>query len=214
MILASGEGQLVFLVIMAVIGLINWVVGKLKAGETPPPADSSGSDRGSAPPRRADAESEDERMRRFLEALGVPTGEDSPPPRPAARSRTEQRPVPPIVAPPPIPMSPRRPKRPVAAPPPLEPQWHPTSLDEMPAPVTRAERISIPELRTATVPEFETLSSKISAAPMEFPATGDERERPRGPSLGETLKAALASPQQLRSAFVLSEVFGPPPGLR
>jgi hypothetical protein len=209
MILANGEGQLVFLVIMAVIGLINWLAGKLKPGGTTPPPGSPNA--GPASPRRADPESDEERMRRFLEALGVPSGEGSAAPPPIERPRAEQRPVPPIVAPPPIT---RRPRRPVATPPPLEPQWHPTSLDELPAPTARVERISIPELRTPPVTEFDTLTSKISAIPTDFPTAGDEAERPHGPTLGETLKRALASPQQLRSAFVLSEVFGTPPGLR
>ncbi|MGB8169318.1 MAG: hypothetical protein WCF18_17600 [Chthoniobacteraceae bacterium] len=214
MILASGEGQLVLLLIMAVIGVINWISGKLKDGGSATPPGPSAPGAGSTSPRRANSESEEERMRRFLEALGVPTGEGSTAPRPTTRPQAEQRPVPPIVAPPPIPASPRRPKRPVATPAPLEPQWHPTSLDELPAPVARVERISIPELKPPVVPEFETITSKISAVPTEFPGAHDETERPHGPNLGETLRLALASPQQLRSAFILSEVFGPPPGLR
>ena len=214
MILANGEGQLVFLVVMAVIGLINWAVGKLKAGDTAVPPNQSGPQAGSAAPRRGNAEPEDERMRRFLEALGVPTGEAAPPQRPIVRPRAEQRPVPPIVVPPPFPAAQRRPKRPVATPPPLEPAWQPTSLDELPAPVARAEEISVPELRSEAVPEFETVSSRIAATTMAFPGTHDEAALSRGPTVGDTLKAALASPQQLRSAFVLSEVFGTPPGLR
>ena len=70
------------------------------------------------------------------------------------------------------------------------------------------------ELVTPPVPEFETLSSKVSALPADFPATHDESARTSGPTLGETLQAALASPRQLRSAFILSEIFGTPPGLR
>jgi hypothetical protein len=204
MILASGEGQLVFLVLMAIFGLISWITGTLNPADKHTPQSPSGPGTGSTPPRRPNADSEEERMRRFLEALGVPTGETTSPPRPAPQPRVEQRPVPPAL--------PRRPLRPT--PPPVEPQWHPTSLDELPAPSARVERIVLPELATPQIPEFDTVASKIAAAPAHFPGTGDEGGRPTGPTLSETLRAALASPQQLRSAFVLSEVFGPPPGLR
>lgn len=210
MILASGEGQLVFLVIMAVIGLINWLASKAKAADKEAPRDPSQSGPGSAPPRRANAESEDERMRRFLEALGVPTDQKPAPPRP----RSEQRPVPPIIAPAPLPTAPRRQARPAASPPPLQPQHRANPTWERSAPATRAEKIALPELAVPFVPEFETISSKISATPMEFPAGREESDRPRGPNMGETIRAALASPQQLRSAFILSEIFGTPPGLR
>lgn len=209
MILANSEGQLVFLVIMAVIGLINWAVGKLKAGEAAPPKNPSAPGDAPSPVRRGKAETEDERMRRFLEALGVPAGEDAPPVRPIVRPRAEQRPVPP-----PMPAPPRRPKRPAPAPPPIEPEWQPMSLDELPAPTARVEQISIPELRADSLPEFSTVSSNVAAADMTFPGTHDVQSVATGPTIGETLRAALASPQQLRSAFVLSEVFGPPPGLR
>ena len=202
MILASGEGQLVFLVIMAVFGVINWLSGKLNSGDpkTPPHSAPPGSD--PSAPRRANPESEEERMRRFLEALGLPA--DS---KPAPNPRAQPRPVPPIVAP-------RRQHRP-ATPPPLAPQPRRSrSLDELPAPVSRVEQIALAELVTPAVPEFDTLSSKVSALPADFPTTHDEAARSSGPTLGETLQAALASPRQLRSAFILSEIFGPPPGLR
>ena len=206
MILASGEGQLVFLVIMAVFGVINWLSGKLNSGEpkTPPRPAPPGSE--PSTPRRANPESEEERMRRFLEALGLPA--DS---KPAPKPHAPPRPVPPIVA---QPTAQRRPHRP-ATPPPLAPQpRRPRSLDELPAPVSRVEQIALAELVTPAVPEFDTLSSKVSALPADFPATHDEATRSSGPTIGETLQAALASPRQLRSAFILSEIFGPPPGLR
>ena len=192
MILASGEGQVVFLVIMAVIGVINWISGKLNAGNKKAPPGPSPS----AEPRRANADSEEERMRRFLEALGIPADE-----RPAPR------PVPPIVAPAPFAPAPRRS---AATPPPLQSG----TRVALSAPVTRAESIALPDLTIPSVSDFETVSSRIAAMPMEFPATRDESDRPHGPTMSETLRAALASPQQLRSAFILTEVFGTPPGLR
>jgi hypothetical protein len=207
MILAAVEGgQLIFLVVMAIFGLISWISGKLNPADKSPP--QSPSSPGS--PRRPGADPEDERMRRFLEALGVPVDEKPAPPRP----RGEHRPVPPIVAPPPFPKLSKPRPRPAATPPPIEPRWQPSSLDELPAPTSRVEQIALPELAARSVPEFQTLSSKISAIPSDFPSPQEHADRPHGSSLSETLRAALASPQQLRSAFILSEVFGTPPGLR
>ncbi len=211
MILASGEGQLVFLVVMAVLGLINWIANRASPGDKKAPQDPSQPGAAPASPRRANPESEEERMRRFLEALGLP-GESQPaPPRPAPKPRPAVRPVPPIVYQPTAPLPQKRP----SAPPPLVPQAHrPRSLDELPAPASRVEQIALAELKTPSLPEFETLSSRVSALPADFPAAHDEAARPSGPTMGDTLQAALASPRQLRSAFILSEIFGTPPGLR
>jgi hypothetical protein len=206
MILASGEGQLFFLVIMAVIGLINWASGKLKEGNKPPqkPGQPGGATR---PNRPASGESEDERMRRFLEALGVPTDErPSPPQRPA-----EQRPARPA-APPPLKTARRQPRQP-ASPPPLQTQRRAPAPEE-PMIVTQAEKVVLPDLAVPAVPEFETITSRVSAVPSEPGFPRAEAGRTHGPSIGDTLRAALASPQQLRSAFILAEVFGTPPGLR
>ena len=81
--LAAGGTELVFFLIMAAFGFISWVFGKIKSAEKPPdPMAPSGREVG-RPVRPIHAQpSEDERMRKFLEALGIPA--DAPPsPRPA-----------------------------------------------------------------------------------------------------------------------------------
>jgi hypothetical protein len=207
MTLASIEGQLVVVAIMAVVGLINWVSSKLNAGGKAPPPSGTPHDAG---PRRAPADSEEERMRRFLEALGLPA--DSRPAPPVQRPRPANPPVPPIVAQPPpgLPVRPRAKKRP--APPPLPESPRRVSLDEAPAPTLPVEQLSLAELSTPALPEFDTRSSKITAIPGDVTLPQEASSR-RGPTLSEALRAALASPQQLRSAFVLREVLGPPIGL-
>ncbi|MEA3211009.1 MAG: hypothetical protein QOE70_4066 [Chthoniobacter sp.] len=214
MILASGEGQLAILLLMAVFGFISWLSSKLNPGEKKPPR--SPSDPGATPPRRAPAESEEERMRRFLEALGVPAeSRPAPPPRPvrpaAEPLRPALKPVPPMVAQP-MPQRPRPQSRP-APPPPLPPPPRRRSLDEAPAPKDRVEQIALSELTTPALPEFETISSRVTAAPADFGAPREVAVG-AGATLNETLRAALASPQQLRAAFVLREVLGPPLGLQ
>ena len=99
MILADVSEHVIFLVIAGVAALIRWLSSK--AEETAPPPKS-------APRRQADVskDPEEERMRRFLEALGVPAESQAPPkPTPARRPATppplkEPRhyPVPPIVS--------------------------------------------------------------------------------------------------------------------
>lgn len=208
MILANIEGQVVLVVIMAIFGVINWISSKLNPADknAPPNPLQPSADAASRP---ANPESEDERMRRFLEALGLPTDERPAPPRP----RSGPLPVPPIVAPSPFPSAPRRPVRPVTAQPsPPPPRANPPSLH--PPAVAGAETISLPELDVPSAPEFATISSKISAMPVDFPMHRAEADRAAGATISETLRAALASPQQLRSAFVLREIFGTPPGLR
>ena len=71
--LASIEGQVVALVIAGIVALINWMMKKPVAGDAPP-----------AP--RSDADAEAERMRKFMEALGLPANQaPKPVPRPAVR---------------------------------------------------------------------------------------------------------------------------------
>ena len=102
--LAAGGTELVFFLIMVAFGLINWLLGKMKSAGKPPDASApSGREVGRPIPPQ---QSEDERMRKFLEALGIPS--DAPAP---------QRPAPPVALPPqPRPLV-QRPKRAVPAPP-------------------------------------------------------------------------------------------------
>ena len=77
--LAAIDGQILFLVIAAIIGVINWISEKRKEkkqAEQPEAEPNTTAD-------RSTRESEEERLRRFMEALGVPQGTTRPPPRPA-----------------------------------------------------------------------------------------------------------------------------------
>ena len=79
--IAAIDGNILFLLIAAAIGVINWLSNR-KEQKAAKPTETS------EKPVRPDPgrESEEERMRRFLEALGVPQGQAPPrpvPPRPA-----------------------------------------------------------------------------------------------------------------------------------
>ena len=183
-ILASSiEGQIVFLVIAAIIGLINWLTKKAESGAAPPVA----------PPRSrpGDSDPEAERMRKFMEALGLPADQAPRPiPRPAA-------------------------PRVKAVPPPI-PRARPRSLDEAPAPTLPVGQLHVPELRTSEVPEFHTTSSEVSAIPTERtpvlavdPYAASQRQ-----GTVDELRRLLRSPSEIRSAILLREILGTPRGLQ
>lgn len=142
-------------------------------------------------PRGGETQSEEERIRRFLEALGRPPG-STPPPKVTVARRIEPKvfsPLPPLTtAPPPLP-------------PPLpRPAMGPTASPEMP------KRIFVPTL--VQEQGFEVRDIDQPAAPVS--SVGEQRfvtDR-RG------LAAQLATPQGLRNAIVLREIFGPPRSLQ
>jgi hypothetical protein len=200
MILAAIEGQLLIILLMVLFSIISWIGNKLNEKKQPPAPPAS-------PTRRPAAESEEERMRRFLEALGMPPTEKPSPPT-VAPPPFAPRPKPVVVkAPPPLPARPRIEPRPAP-----QPASAGRSLDELETTSLRVEQITLPELITPAVHEFDTVSSRVSAT-HEKAAPLRESSSP-AVSIHELLRAALSSPQQLRSAFVLREILGPPPGLR
>ena len=206
-----------FLVLLAVVGLVRWLSqmaenkrnaeAERQAGQPSAPR----SETFSRPP----AQSEEERIRRFMEALGVPTTSAPPPkvqPRPAEpkaaqpdrkfmpvdpfpvpRARpAEQRP-PVVVAPPPIAEIPPAP----VAPPPL-----PTRETTTPAePVRQA----FP--RRAGSAEFEVEDLDAAAAQ---DLSAPTRRALKAPAEELGVAARLANRQGLRDAIVLREIFGPP----
>ena len=138
-------------------------------------------------PRGGETQTEEERVRRFLEALGQPAGSKPPPkvaPKRAVRPSEFINPnLPPLTsAPPPLPASPT-PAMP--APPPV-----PIQRVFTPAPVQEAG--------------FEVRDLSAQASTLETRATGGQQ--------GFLLK--LRSARGLRDAIVLREIFGPPRSLQ
>jgi hypothetical protein len=172
------------LLIIAAITLIRWLISKSKAdtqntASQPPPPPSQPISRG------GETRTEEERIRKFLEALGQPAG--SAPPKVTPRRREVQPKIFPrlpqlTTAPPPLPEAPEI--RAAAAPPPLP--------------------IELATGRSTTEPDFEVreVARQTSSEP-----------------LPETRRAGLArfklgTPQDLRTAIVLREIFGPPRSLQ
>jgi hypothetical protein len=215
---ATDFGDYLFLVIMLVFGLINWVTNKLKEGKAKPPPTVARTPRptDTAPHTRT---SEEERMRRFLEALGVPSDDAE---RPAPQPVPQPVPLPPPIAPRTAPAASR------TAPPPL-PREQP-SRDEADTTDEPAEHIRLPELQTATVREFETVSSRasadadgdfvtVSSAISAVPACPRHPETapatlPEHRTSASALLEKLRSRTDVRTALILSEILRPPRSLR
>lgn len=183
-----------FLVLVAAIGLIRWIMAASETAKNSknikrvdPPAPN-------APVPRAPAQTEEERVRRFMEALGVPTS-NAPMPRQVTTPRSVRRKVPPID---PFPKPSTRPWKPEpivpAAPPPLP------AVAEVPA--VPSERKSAPVFEVHVVEGQPEESLKATAL-----------VRPTVVSSSTSWAARLANIDGLRDAIVLREIFRAPRGL-
>jgi len=172
-----------FLLLIVFVALVRWLASKAKAQPqnpqsppTPPPSRPIS--------RGVETQTEEERVRRFLEALGQPPGTTPPKiaPRRAIQPKIFPR-LPPLkTKPPPLPEV-------ASAPPPL-------SL-ETPAvtPLTREAAFEVHDVarQTSSEPAPETRSV---------------------PTMRFDPRVKLGTPDDLRTAIVLREIFGPPRSLQ
>ncbi|PYJ09869.1 MAG: hypothetical protein DMF06_08435 [Verrucomicrobia bacterium] len=188
----------IILIIVVAAALLRWLSQRSQASKETDP------ERPQVPglpiPRGGETQTEEERIRRFLEALGQPTTSTPPrkvTPRPAATKVVRPNlppltsPLPPLVTvPPPLPPVPSATVQP-AAPPPPPPR--PIQRIFTPAPVQEAS-FEVRDLAAQT-------SSDVAS---ERPTVAGQ----------QGLLPMLRSAQGLRSAIVLREIFGPPRGLQ
>jgi hypothetical protein len=182
----------VILIIVAAAALIRWLLQRSQTAKEDDP------ERPIVPnqpiPRGGETQTEEERIRRFLEALGQPAGSRPPPkvaPKREIRPRVFSEPtLPPLTTvPPPLPSAPSStsPLPPPLAPPPIErPVFRPAIVQELGF-----------EVRDVGAQAFGDLS----------PETQQTAAR-------SDMISMLASTQGLRSAIVLREIFGPPRSLQ
>lgn len=172
------------LVLLVVVTLVRWLVSKAKSSEQdaqPPEAPPS------APVPRGDTQSEEQRIRKFLEALGQPAG-NAPPPKVIPRQRT----VIPKIFPSLPPLK--------TAPPPLPVEAPPVFVAPPPLPAQAAS--ARPVEADFQVQDFARQTS--SEPPPETRRSGAR-------SFG---RIKFGTPQDLRTAIVLREIFGPPRSLQ
>jgi hypothetical protein len=185
---------LIFLVLGGLALIFKWLTRQAsddsKKPEPPSPNEQ-------APPLRQ-PQSDEERVRRFLEALGAPPGTRPPPP-----------------------VRPRRVVKPAAAPPGQRPRTRRSWAQPLPPLVTTPEDLGLPPLPTTPfepvvaeaappIPVAPSPPVSVPVAPPPLPgATALSRAMPRR-SLGTLLRKRGS----VRQAIILREILGPPRGLQ
>jgi hypothetical protein len=209
--IAAHLDNLLFLLLVAVAVLFQFLAktaAKAKKDQTQRP--STPIPRTPTPMRRAPTGSDEDRIRKLMEALGQPSTSRPPPPV-VPRTDIPPRPLAPVEPPMSLPQPPlflpreARRKRMVI----LREDLQPSSKE-------RAEKIS--ERKMTDVPAFEIHEAPLSvAAPIiKEPVEAYAATR----TIGKTEEAKidmvtlLASKSRLRDAIVLREILGPPRGLR
>ena len=177
------------------------------------------------PIERAPVESDAERIRRFLEALGQPTG-SSPPPPVVPRTDIPPRPLAPV-QPPAGPFAPpwklaregRRQRKAISREsPPPESVESAEKISPATTPAAPAFEVHEGPLPVESVSPITQTSAEAYAAPKARHGTSPSDWRTFGVAKKEESKAdiatLLASTSGLRSAIILREIFGPPRSLQ
>ena len=195
--------NLFFILLIAGAALLRWLAQQSKSG-------NKNSDREEPPPVFPEEnETEEERVRRFFDALGQPPT-SKPPPRIRPRADIPPRPVAPV-QPPPIgrPVFPSRQSRPA-----------PREI-KLPGQITAPayeKRVFTP--RVAPAPTFEVQEEARKVEPLAIINTPAEvyavaTQAPERILESRTDYAALLrSTYDLRDIIVFREIFGPPRGLQ
>jgi hypothetical protein len=173
----------IILIIVVAAALLRWLSQKSDAAKPDP-------ERPTVPdqpiPRGGETQTEEERIRRFLEALGQPAG-SRPPPKVAPKRETNPHMFPTL---PPL----------TTTPPPLPPSPAPAMPEPPPLPI---QRVFTPAPVQEAGFEVRDLGAQTSS-PEARRATAEQR----------SLLLKLRSNQDLRNAIVLREIFGPPRSLQ
>ena len=177
----------IILIIIVVAALLRWLSQKSDATKQDP-------ERPIVPdqpiPRGGETQTEEERIRRFLEALGQPAG-STPPPKVAPRREVRPRVFPALP--------------PLTTAPPLLPAA-PSPMAQAPPPPPVTQRIFTP----AIVKEASFEVRDLGAPALSDPSAGLSRAATEQ----QGLMARLGSREGLRSAIILREIFGPPRSLQ
>ena len=200
--------NLLFLLLLVVAGLFQLLGRAARKANT-----DEGEQTSKPPPRtrkpipRASTDSDQERIRKFLEALGQPPG--SSPPEPIAPRPTYRKPlvlphVPPLGSPlPPLVTRPRDMPQEIQIPPSVAPP---------PAPSQQTR----PPLGEGIFAVHETGASPEPVPGLTSATVNEEKAQPQiaTPRRNIDLAVLLRSPWGLRGAVIVREILGPPRALR
>ena len=211
--IAAHLENLLFLLLLALAGLFQ-LLGRAARKTREDDPTSKPAPRTLTPIPRAPAQSDEERIRKFLEALGQPTASRPPPPV-APRTDIPPRPVAPVKPPTTYPLPPWRKLTPE------ERRKRPSFVKESPLPgsVTPVAQTFAPAMTIP--PAFEVHEEPLSIeqppvikAPMEAYAAPKAFGVAKAEDLKTDIATLLASKSGLRDAIVLREIFGPPRSLQ
>jgi nucleoid-associated protein YgaU len=189
----------ILLIAMAVLfRLLASKVGEAKKRQQDPDRSSTTSPSPVEPIEHARVESDEERIRRFLEALGQPTGSRPPPPV-VARTDIPPRPLAPVQPPPgPFPM----------------PRGRLTSKER------RKRHVILHETPVVTPPVIEVQEQQVQVEPRSDTKLPEGADATPADSKIKTAYHAtdiagfLRSSTGQRNAIILREIFGPPRSLQ
>jgi hypothetical protein len=208
--IAANFENLLFLLLVAFAALFQLLAKTAgKAGKNQKERPSTPIPRTPTPMRRAPTESDEDRIRKLLEALGQPATPRPPPPV-VPRADFPPRPLAPV-QPPISPLSQLRREK---------PRKHDVIPKEIPPTrtVSGAEEIVPPKITSA--PAFEVHKGRLPIAPPPIFKTHAEAHaggmrtiaKPEEPRT--EIATLLGSTSGLRDAMILREILGPPRGLR
>ncbi len=188
---------LILLVLAGLAALFKWLtsLGSENSEKPEPPSPNE-----QASPSRPPAQSEEERIRRFLEALGAPPGTRPPPPVRPRRVVTPATPTPPAQK--------AKARRKWVQP--LPPLVTTPEASGLPPPLpTAAFEPAVTEVAPA-VTEAPPAQVILPSGPGQMPrGTAPSRAMPR-----QSLGTLLRQRGSVRQAIILREVLGPPRGLQ
>ena len=206
--IAANFDNFLFLLLVVVAVLFQFLA-KMAGKKSKDQTKRTSPPRTPAPLQRAPTESDEDRIRKLLEALGQPPSSRPPPPV-VPRTNIPLRPLAPV-QPPMSPFSQLRREK---------PRKREIISKEIPPPrpVRGGEELAPPNVTTA--PAFEVHEAPLPIAPRAIFKAPAEPYAAATRTIAKTEKrrvdiaALLASTSGLRDAIILREILGPPRGLR
>ena len=198
--------QLIIIVIFVAIAAANHLLKKSREGDGPDDAGKIVRPPRVNRPAARPQETDEERMRRFMEALGVPATSVQPPRKIARPGRGPQ--------PGQLPRTPARPAQAAKTVPPLIPS---TPVHADPPSVILSAMVETSQTRPEPETSFPEAALPVAAAAVgESPAGAPSTLKPEPviSNLPENIRAMLRNRDSIRSAILLREILDAPRGLQ